>query len=338
MNQVREAANQAAQPGHPGARDARIPLLVIGGPTTTGKTALALAVAARIPAEIVSADSMAVYRGMDIGTAKPTPAEQRLARFHLLDLIPPEEPYSLARFLTDASAAIEDIAARGYLPILCGGTGLYVRALLHGFSLPRTDYADATALRERLEARLAVEGLEPLIGELLAADPSAATQVELPNPRRVLRALEIVTLTGLPLAEARGRAPQTSPRYRHESYGLLCPRPVLYRRLDDRVDRMLAAGWVDEVRGVLTRLRPGSTALQALGYRHLAAHLRGEETLDEAVRRTKRDTRRFAKRQVTWWKREPGLRWLSWETAMDFGAVALVLTRAARRLLSGRDV
>lgn len=326
------AASAPTEPDGPG-----VPLLVIGGPTATGKTALALAVADRVPAEIVSADSMAVYQGMDIGTAKPTPEERRRARFHLLDLIPPEEPYTLARFLTDASAAIEDVVARGRLPILCGGTGLYVRALLHGFSLPRTQYAEATALRERLLARLAREGIEPLIGELLAADPAAARQVELRNPRRVLRALEIVTLTGRPLAESRGLSQRPSRRYRHESYGLLCPRPVLYRRLEDRVDRMLAAGWVDEVRGLLARLRPGCTALQALGYRHLAAHLRGEQTLDEAIRRTKRDTRRFAKRQVTWWKREPSLRWLPWETPADLAAAALVLTRAARRLLYGPD-
>ncbi len=316
----------------------RVPLLVIGGPTAVGKTQLAMRVAEAVPAEVVSADAMAVYQGMDVGTAKPTAEERRRVRFHLIDHVPPEESYSLSRFLREAEGAIESIHARGRLPILCGGTGLYVRALLHGFNLPPGGGGKGVELRRRLEARLAEAGLEALVAELTVADPTATEQVDLRNPRRVMRALEIVLLSGLPLARARARGAERAKRYMSTIYGILCPRRLLYHRIDERVERMIQAGWLEETRRLMVRLRPESTALQAIGYRELAAYLRGETNLAKALARIKHNTRRYAKRQITWWKREEGLRWLGWETPQDFSIVEALLVREARHLFVGEDL
>jgi tRNA dimethylallyltransferase len=329
---AREPATVPAHHDHATA-PASTPLLVITGPTAVAKTALAILVAESVPAEIVSADSMAVYKEMDIGTAKPSAEQRRRATFHLIDYVSPDEPYNLARFLADASQAIAHIHTRGHLPILCGGTGLYIRALLRGFALPPTPYHQVSALRQHLAHRLAHHGLQALVAELLARDPNAATQVDLRNPRRVIRALEITILTGLPLAQARGRNEDKPHRYRAEAYLITCPRPLLYQRIDQRVEKMFASGWVDEVRALLDRLQPSATALQAIGYRHIVQHLRGDYTLDHTLRLIQRDTRRFAKRQLTWWRREEDLHCLGWENTVDFRALALALVRAARRLL-----
>jgi tRNA dimethylallyltransferase len=309
-------------------------ILVIAGPTAVGKTELAVRVARQVPAEIVSADSMAVYQGLDIGTAKPSPEQRKGVRFHLIDYVPPEEPYSLARFQADAREAIEGIVARRHLPIICGGTGLYVRALVQGFELPEEGDGER---RKDIERRLEDEGLEALAEELVRIDPEAAVSVDLKNPRRVVRALEIVTATGEGLAEARGRAEEAP--YRAACFVVTCGREVMYRRIDRRVDEMIAAGWVEEVRGLLGRLGPDSTAMQAIGYRHLVAYLdgplgpQGEGGLEEAVAAIKRDTRRFAKRQLTWWRKEEGCSWVGWETAQDFAAAEEVLVREAGELL-----
>jgi tRNA dimethylallyltransferase len=309
----------------------RTGILVIAGPTAVGKTELALRVAREVPAEIISADSMAVYQGLDIGTAKPTPQQRLCARFHLIDYVPPQEPYSLARFQADARAAIDDIAGRGRLPVVCGGTGLYVRALVQGFELPEQGEREGAEMRRReLEQRLSAEGLEALAEELLALDPDAAATVDLRNPRRVVRALEIVAATGEALDRARGRA--DAPPYRAACFVVTCGRELMYRRIDRRVDEMIAAGWLEEVRGLLGRLGPDSTAMQAIGYRHLAAYLHGEGGWDETVAAIKRDTRRFAKRQLTWWRKEEACQWMGWETGLDFAAVAEVLVREARQL------
>lgn len=310
------------------------PLLVITGPTAAGKTAIAVRVACRVPAEIVSADSMAVYRGMDIGTAKPTPAQRRRARFHLVDYVQPDEAYSLARFLEDAKRAIEGILEAGRLPIVCGGTGLYISALLHGFSLPPTDAEKVRGVREVLQQRLEREGLAPLAKQLLEADPEAGQYVDLKNPRRVIRALEVVAITGRPVAAARGRQGPEGKAYNATVFVVTCPRPTLYRRIDLRVDAMMAAGWLDEVKGLLRKMSAATTALQAIGYRHLLQHLNGGPTLEETVRLIKRDTRRLAKRQLTWWRRETQARWIGWETRTDLDCVELVLARVARGLLA----
>ncbi len=334
---------------------APIPLLVIGGPTATGKTALAIDVAQAVGGEIVSADSMAVYIGMDIGTAKPSPEERSKARFHLIDYVPPNQPYSLARFLADAEAAIKQIWSRGRLPILCGGTGLYVRALLRGYLLPEANQAEVLAARQRYERLLAERGLEALIEELRRFDPEACSSIDLKNPRRVIRALEIVATTGLPLSQARAALGRPRLNLAWRGFVLCCPRRILYRRVDERVDKMMQAGWLDEVRRLADAIPPGSTAAQAIGYRHLLEFLfpekfsvpslpgrpadgtrrsRAQPDLEAVVQRIKRDTRRFAKRQITWWKREEGFAWRCWETPMDFAAIALEATRAAQQLLT----
>jgi tRNA dimethylallyltransferase len=329
----RPAPAPSPSPASPQPGGAPLPLLVIAGPTAAGKTALAAQVARQVPAEIVSADSMAVYRGLDVGTAKPSAAERQRTRFHLIDYVPPHEPYSLARFLRDAQQAIEEIWARGRLPILCGGTGLYIRALLRGFVLPPTDWAATLTLRRHLQNQLACHGLQALVAELQSLDPQAATSIDLSNPRRVLRALEIVRLTGRPLAHARGRQPSANQRYQWLGYIITCPRAVLYRRIDARVEKMIASGWLEEVRALADSLPPHATARQAIGYRHLLAYLQGQLGWQEAVAQIKRATRHFAKRQLTWWRREEGFHWLGWATAADYQCVCGVLLRAARYLL-----
>lgn len=308
-------------------------MLAITGPTATGKTALALRVAAEVPAEIISADAMAVYRGMDVGTAKPTTEQRARATFHLIDCVSPHESYSLARFLDDARAAIAAIHRRGHLPIVCGGTGLYVSALLRGYSLVPQDPAAACAVRADLLRRLDTDGLDALAAELRARDPEAAASIDMRNPRRVLRALEILLLTGRSLAEVRGCA--AGPPFRSVCAVVTCPRPLLYRRIDLRVDEMLAAGWLDEVGRLLDEYGPTRPLLDALGYSHLIAYLREEASWDDTVAAIKRDTRRYAKRQLTWWRRHTEAWWMAWETPMDFGIVAACLIRVARTLRGG---
>ena len=327
MSECQEPAQpETAQPGP-------IPVLLITGPTAAGKTAAAIDVARAVGGEIISADSMAVYRSMDIGTAKPSSAEQAMARFHLIDIVEPEEPYSLHRWLEDCRRAVEDIWSRGGLPIICGGTALYAEAFMDGFVLPPTEPGAVQRLRRRLEEKLQQEGIEALVRELASLDPAAPAQVDIHNPRRVIRAIEIIRLTGRPLAEARGKSEQLRRRYLLSAWLLSCPRRVLFRRIDMRVDQMLAAGWLDEVRALLSRLRPGCTALQAIGYRHLVQYLQRGGSLEDVVEAIKRDTRRFAKRQLTWWRRRSDVHWLLWESGPDFHAARLTLIRAARDLL-----
>ncbi|MCX7597468.1 MAG: tRNA (adenosine(37)-N6)-dimethylallyltransferase MiaA [Armatimonadetes bacterium] len=308
----------------------RLPVLAITGPTATGKTALALRVAAELPAEIVSADAMAVYRGMDIGTAKPAPEQRARACFHLLDCARPDESYSLARFLDDARAAIAAIHDRGRLPIICGGTGLYVSALLRGYSLVPQDPASAGTVRAELLRRLQACGLDALVADLRARDPEAAGSVDLRNPRRVLRALEISLLTGRPIAEVRASAP--APPFRSVCVVITCPRRLLYRRIDRRVEEMLAAGWLDEVRRLLDQYGLTRPLQDAIGYSHLVGYLRGEASWDATVEAIKRDTRRYAKRQLTWWRRHEEAHWMAWETGVDFGLITTSVIRIARRM------
>ncbi|MBC7288740.1 MAG: tRNA (adenosine(37)-N6)-dimethylallyltransferase MiaA [Armatimonadetes bacterium] len=300
-------------------------------PTATGKTELAMRVARAVGGEIVSADAMAVYRGMDIGTAKPDTLQRRLVRFHLIDYVELNETYSLHRFLRDCEAAVRDIWARGRLPIVCGGTGLYVEAFMEGYELPATDAAQVRRLRAELEDRLTKEGLNALVEQLRTLDPSAPEQVDTANPRRVIRAIEIVTITGRPLADARVK--RRPGGYIFSPWLIACPRHVLRRRIDRRVDAMMAAGWLDEVRGLLDRFPCATTALQAIGYRHLVRYLTEGGSLSETLASIKADTRKYAKRQLTWWRRKR-IPQLMWETSADFAAIELLLIRAARDLLA----
>lgn len=289
--------------------------VVLVGPTAVGKSALAVALARRYrsagqPAEVVNADSMLVYRGMDIGTAKPTPAERGDVPHHLVDVLEVTETATVADFQALARAAIADCRARGVLPIVVGGSALYVRAVVDDFVFPGTD----AVVRRRLEDELAVVGSEALHRRLALRDPAAAAVLDPANGRRVVRALEVLELTGEPYAA-------TLPAHRYllpdvVQIGLAVERPVLDARIEARVAAMWAAGFVDEVRAlaaVRPGLRDGLTASRALGYRQLLAHLDGDLTEDEARDRTVTGTRKFARRQGGWFRRDPRIHWLAWD-------------------------
>ena len=276
-----------------------MPLLVaVVGATATGKTALAIELARQLGGEIVNADSRQVYRGMDIGTAKPTPAEQGAARHWLIDVASPDEQFTLATFLDLANAALDDIWSRGRLPIVVGGTGQYVWALLEGWRVPRVP--PNRELRAELEERARHEGAGSLLDELRAIDPAGAAAIDAANPRRIIRAIEVTRATGRPYSEWRRR---DAPSFDARIIGLRMERSALYRRIDERVDAMLAAGLVDEV-GRLNAAGYGCElpSLASIGYREVCEHLHGDLTLDAAAERIKTETHRLARMQHTWFR------------------------------------
>jgi tRNA dimethylallyltransferase len=300
--------------GMPEGRGTPIPLLAVLGPTGVGKTRLAVALAEHWPIEVVSVDSRQVYRRMDIGTGKPTPAERRAVRHHLVDVVEPDAAYDAARFSREAAAAIAATWSRQRWPVLVGGTGLYYRALVRGL-LPRPP-ADPV-LRASLRAEAAAAGPEALHRRLAGIDPDTATRLHPRDAVRVTRALEVVLLTGQPMSWSGPGAWDRTPvetGYRVVAVGLTAPRPALHAALDARVDRMLAEGLLDEVRALLAAgFAPTLPAMQGIGYRHLAPVARRGDGLAAAVAAMKRDTRRYAKRQGTWFSREPGLVWIETE-------------------------
>jgi tRNA dimethylallyltransferase len=273
-----------------------------------GKTALALQLAERLDAEIVSADSRYLYLGMDIGTAKPTREERARVPHHLVDVTTPDKAWSLAQVQAAATGAIGDIHARGKLPLMVGGTGQYIRAITEGWQAPGGE--PSPELRAELEAQLQREGLASLVKRLAAVDPASAAVVDVRNPRRVIRALEVALTTGQSFVAQRRKSP---PPYHITTIGLALPRAELYARIDARVEAMLAAGLVDEVRALAARGYGWDLpAMSALGYRQIGAYLRGECDLAEAVRRIKRDTRAFVRRQANWFKlTDPTIHWFS---------------------------
>jgi tRNA dimethylallyltransferase len=286
----------------------RPPVVAVVGPTAAGKSDLAVELASRLPGEVVNADSMQVYRGMDIGTAKPTPVERRGIRHHVLDVLDVTEPATVAEFQSLARAAIDDCLGRGVLPVIVGGSALYVRAVLDRFEFPGTD----PALRARLERDLAVVGARGLHERLINVDPSAAAAILPTNGRRIVRALEVVELTGRPFSAT---LPNRTYLYdRVVQLGLDVPRDVLDRRIEERVDRMWRAGFVDEVRTLEgAGLRDSRTARRALGYVQVLAFLAGEYDEAEARTRTIQATRRFARRQDAWFRRDPRISWLRFD-------------------------
>ena len=295
----------------PGAERPAIPMAVVVGPTASGKTRLAVELALRFGGEVVSADSMQIYRGMDIGTAKPGAAERRGVPHHMIDVADPARPFSVADYAAMASGVIGEIHARGRLPILAGGTGLYVDSLLQNRRYDRSAGRD-DALRARRRERAAREGVGALLQELGAVDPETAAALHPADLGRIVRAIEVYRLSGVPMSEMKRRSRQAPSPYRAVKIGLCCAeREKLYARIDKRVDDMMAAGLPDEVRRLLSRpgVR-GSTAMQAIGYKELIRHLDGELSLSEAVERIKRGTRRYAKRQMTWFRREEPVTWL----------------------------
>jgi tRNA dimethylallyltransferase len=285
-------------------------LVVIVGPTAVGKTATSIAVARMLDAEIVSADSRYLYIGMDIGTAKPSLAERGGVPHHLIDVTTPDRPWSLAQFQGAALEAITSIHARGRLALMVGGTGQYVRAIIEGWQVPPGQVGGP--VRAQLEQSLAEEGLASLTTRLRQIDPDSAAQIDLRNPRRVIRALEVVLTTGQSFVAQRRRG---QPPFAVTMFGLRLPRSELYARIDARINGMMSAGLLDEVR----RLRALGydwqlPAMSALGYRQLGEHLRGEVTLAEAVTRIRSATRRFVRRQANWFKpNDPAIHWIDAE-------------------------
>ncbi len=288
-------------------------LVVLVGPTGAGKTGLAIRLAQRHGGEIVSADSRQVYRYMSIGTAKPTLAEQQAARHHLIDIVDPDESFTLADYQVAANAAISDIQSRGRLPLLVGGTGLYVRAVTEGLNVPPVPPNEP--LRAELSDQLRRLGLDWLVGEVRQVDAVTAGR-EAANPRRLIRALEVHQYTGRPLSELQTRTP---PAYEQVWLGLTAERQELYRRVDDRVDAMIAAGLVDEVRR-LVEMGFGwqLPAMSTLGYRQIGEHLRGECDLPTAVQRIKHATHAFVRHQYNWFRlSDPRIRWLQAGTSIS---------------------
>jgi len=300
-------------------------LIAVDGPTATGKTTLAVRLAGEFGGEVVSADSRQVYRRMDIGTAKPTPAQRTAAPHHLIDIVDPDEDYSLALFQRQARSAIADIQSRSSLPVLVGGTGQYVWGLLEGWQVP--EIPPDRSLRHSLEARARSEGWSALYADLLHRDPEAARRIDPRNTRRVIRALEIAQSLGSGVSDATRKQ---TPTWDIIVLGLTLERADLYRRIDARVDSMIAAGWVTEVEGLLSSgYDQGLPSMSSLGYGELCQYLKGKMTLDEAIARIKQRTRRFAKQQQTWFKpSDERVRWFSGSPEGLDAAVAFL-----RRLL-----
>jgi tRNA dimethylallyltransferase len=285
-------------------RDNR-PLLAVVGPTAVGKTAAAIRLARDLGGEVISADSRYLYRGMDIGTAKPTESEMAGVRHHLIDIVTPTEDYSLALYQADAYRAIEQVLARDHVPILAGGTPLYVKALLEGWRIPAVPPdPEYRAAMERLALE---EGPEILHRQLMAVDPAAANRIPATNLRRVIRALEIYRYTGRPMTAVEGKQP---PPYRVLVFGLTIPREELFRRIDRRVDEQIRQGLVAKVERLLAAgVPPSAPAMSAIGYREIIDYLAERCTLDEAVERIKYHTHRYARHQLTWLRRMTGIQW-----------------------------
>ena len=296
------------------------PVLALVGPTAAGKTELALAVAERLGAEVVSSDAMLVYRGMDIGTAKPTRAERGRVPHHLVDLVEPGEEFSVARFQPLARAAIAEVLGRGRVPLLVGGSGLYFHAVVDDFVFPPTD----REVRARLEAEAAEIGLPELYGRLAEADPAAAARIQPENLRRTVRALEVMELTGRPFSSFRAAMDAPMSRYRLTVLGLDPGAELLRARVAERVRAMAEAGLVEEVRRLAER--PLSrTARQALGYKELLDAMEQGTPVPEALEAVVRRTRAYARRQLAWFRRDPRVRWSTLPPGPERVALALEL-------------
>ncbi|MCI9001653.1 MAG: tRNA (adenosine(37)-N6)-dimethylallyltransferase MiaA [Oscillibacter sp.] len=296
------------------------------GPTACGKTTLGVLLAKRFGGEVVSADSMQIYRGMTIGTAAPTPREMDGVPHHMIAVAEPEESWSAARYVQEATPVLDGILARGRLPILVGGTGLWMDAVIrgHGFAPGQA----GGAVRRELEARLAREGIGPLLSQLREADPEAAERLHPADEKRILRALEVFLETGKTITQHNRETQALPPRYDALWIGLqFANREDMRRLIDQRVDQMAREGLSEEVRALLGRgLSKNATALQAIGYKEFLQVLEGSATEEEALAEVKLRSRQYAKRQLTWLRRNPAIHWIFWEKDRDFARALQVST------------
>ena len=284
------------------------PLICILGPTAVGKTEVAIQLAQHLNAEIVSLDSRQIYRGMDIGTAKPTLDQQRAVHHHLIDCVGVDQPFSVAEYQRLADTAIAEIRGREKRAMAVGGAGLYFRGIIDGlFDGPGAD----AEIRAKLQREADEHGNVALHERLRRCDPEAANRVHPNNRVRVIRALEVYELTGKPISVLQGQWKTDEPRYPFRAFGLNIPRETLYQRIEERVDRMVEAGLIEEVKGLLDQGYPRNcVAMQSFGYKELIGYLDRKRTFDEAIALLKQNTRRFAKRQLTWFRNDPRIEWL----------------------------
>ena len=309
-------------------------LVVITGPTASGKTALGVALARRFGGEVVSADSMQIYRGMDIGTAKPTPEEMQGVPHHMIDIADPMENYSVSRYAAEAAACVDDILARGKLPVVVGGTGLYIDSLIAGRTF--ADGTADTALRQELSERYDEIGGEGLLGELRKVDPERAAKLHPADKKRIVRAMEVYILTGRTITQHDAETRAVPPRYDAAKIALdFAVRQDLYDRIDRRVDIMVQQGLFDEVRALLAAGVPADcTAMQAIGYKEAVAAVQGKAAPQDAVAAIQLASRRYAKRQLTWLRRDADLFWLRHEKTPDMDRAC----RLSTQFLSARGI
>jgi len=312
-------------------------IVVVTGPTAAGKTELGIRLAQALNGEVVSADSMQVYRGLDIGTAKPTLQEMDGVPHHMIDVVGPGEAYSVARYVAEATVCVDDILRRGKRPILVGGTGLYIDSLILGRDFAPKLVADTRAAecrpyREVLEMRYAQEGGTALWRELEKIDPKTAERLHPNDKKRVLRALEVYQLTGQTMTAHNEATQRVPPQYGAVKIALTArDRADLYRRISCRVDQMMAAGLYAEVARLLeSGIAPESTAMQAIGYKEMACAVAGEITPDEAVACIKQESRRYAKRQLSWLRRDKTVQWVTWEKEPELTRAVQISTEFCR--------
>lgn len=293
-------------------------ILVIVGPTASGKTRMAVELAQRHNGEVISADSMQIYRTMDIGTAKPTKEEMGGVPHHMIDVADPEEDFSVARYVEMAAQCVDDVLARGKLPIVAGGTGLYIDSLLSGRTF--APFSPDSALRGELERELEEKGGQAMLEALAQVDPEAAQRLHPNDHKRIIRALEVYRSTGKTITQHNRETQAIPPRYDALTIGLAFQdRQAMWRRIDQRIDEMVAAGLEDEVRRLLTSgISPKCTAMQAIGYKEFTQALSGEMTWQEAADVVKLRSRQYAKRQLTWFGRNPNTRWVRWDDPPEF--------------------
>ena len=307
-------------------------IICVAGPTASGKTALAVELAKLTGGEVVSCDSMQIYKRMDIGTAKPTPDEMQGIPHHMIDVAEPDEDFSVSRYCEMATPIVDDIIARGKTVIIAGGTGLYMDSLIKG-----NDFAPfpSTGVRQRLEEQADREGMEAMLTWLRSVDPEAASKLHLADRKRVIRALEVYLETGETITEHNRRTQAIPPRYDPLWIGLdFQDRSQLYRRIDLRVELMLKAGLVEEIRSLLASGIPAKcTAMQAIGYKEFVAALAGNGTIEDAAAQVQQSSRHYAKRQLTWFRRNKNMNWLIRSENND----SREILQAARQLLGESD-